>query len=78
MSGSAQVRWTDYPNYRDFSGIFEREDRTRTVSASLHKRDLTLYGFSPQIVVTHEQRDTNAQALDSVGNRAELRLVRQF
>ena len=78
MGGSAQVRWTDYPDYQFFGRRIPREDRTRTLSVSLHKRDLTLYGFSPQLVVTHEQRDTNAQALDSVGNRAELRLVRQF
>ncbi|MCE2476156.1 MAG: DUF560 domain-containing protein [Alphaproteobacteria bacterium] len=78
MGASAQVRWTDYPDYQFFGQTFPREDRTRTVSASLHKRDFTLYGFSPQLVVTHEKRDSNAQALDSVGNRAELRLVRQF
>ena len=78
MGGSAQVRWTDYPDYRFFGRTFPREDRTRTLSASFHKRDLTLYGFSPQLVVTHERRDSNAQALSSVGNRAELRLVRQF
>ena len=78
MGGSAQVRWTDYPDYQFFGASFEREDRTRTLSLSLHKRDFTLYGFSPQLVVTHERRDSNAQALDSVGNRAELRLVRQF
>lgn len=78
MGGSAQVRWTDYPDYQFFGRAFPREDRTRTLNASLHKRDLTLYGFSPQLVVTHERRDSNAQALDSVGNRAELRLVRQF
>ena len=78
MGGNAQVRWTDYPDYEFFGQRLPREDRTRTVSASLHKRDLTVYGFSPQLVVTHERRDSNAQALDSVGNRAELRLVRQF
>ena len=78
MGASAQVRWTDYPDYQFFGQTFPREDRTRTLSLSLHKRDFTLYGFSPQLVVTHEKRDSNAQALDSVGNRAELRLVRQF
>ena len=78
MGGSAQIRWTDYPHYQFFGRQFPREDRTRTLSASFHKRDLTLYGFSPQLVVTHERRDSNAQALGSVGNRAELRLVRQF
>ena len=78
VGGSAQVRWADYPGYQFFGRTFPRKDRTHTLSVSLHKRDLTLYGFSPQLVVTHERRDSTAQALDSVGNRAELRLVRQF
>ena len=78
IGGSAQVRWADYPDYRFFGRLDPREDRTRTLSVSLHKRDLTVYGFSPQLVFTHEQRDSTAQALDSIANRAELRLVRQF
>jgi len=86
LGGNAQVRWTDYPNHRfsryQFSGGqppgLRRKDRTQTLSASLHKRDLTLYGFSPQLVVTHERRNSNEQLLSFIGNRAELRLVRQF
>ena len=78
MGASAQVRWTDYPDWRFFGRSSPREDRTRTLSLSFHKRDFTLYGFSPQLVVTHERRDSTGQALDSVGTRGELRLVRQF
>ena len=78
MGASAQVRWTDYPDWQFFGVSSPREDRTRSLSLSFHKRDFTLYGFSPQLVVTHERRDSTAQALDSVGTRGELRLVRQF
>ena len=55
-----------------------REDRTRSLSFSLHKRDFTLYGFSPQLVVTHEERDSNAQLISYDRTHGELRFVRQF
>ena len=80
--GSAQFRWTDYEGIEDVQHLpldgSSREDRTRTLSLSLHKRDLTLYGFSPQVVVIHEERDSNAQLISHNRTRGELRLVRQF
>ena len=80
VGASAQVRWTDY------AGVWplhtppgeRRKDRTRTLSASVHHRRLTLYGFSPELVVTNEARRTNAQLFDYRKNSAEIRLVRQF
>ena len=54
------------------------EDRTRILRATVHNRAFTLYGFSPQLVVTNEARDTNAQLYDYKRTRAELRAVRQF
>ena len=55
-----------------------REDRTRILRATVHNRAFTLFGFSPQLVVTNEARDTNAQLYDYKRTRAELRAVRQF
>lgn len=55
-----------------------REDETRTLSASVHNRALTLAGFSPRLSLIREERETNAQALDYDRNRAELSFVRQF
>ncbi len=80
LSGSGELRWTTYegswyPYTRDGSA---REDRTRILRASVHDRDFTLYGFSPQLVVTNEVRETNAQLYDYKRTRGELRLVRQF
>ena len=48
VGGRAEIRWTDFegvqfPPTRD--GL-PREDRTRSLSASLHHRRFTLYGFS--------------------------------
>ena len=75
-----QLRWTDFegewPPHTP-PGEF-REDRTRTLSASVHHRRFTLYGFSPELVVTNESRRTNAQLYDYRKNHAELRFVRQF
>ena len=77
---SAEVRWNDYE--RDWfpynaRGV-EREDRTATLRVSLHNRRLTLFGFSPQVVITHASRASNAQAFDYVRTRSELLFVRQF
>ena len=80
VGGTAQFRWTGYEGSQVPPTIDNapREDRTRTLSLSLFKRNLTVYGFSPQVVVTHEERDTNAQVLDYKRIRGEIRFVRQF
>ena len=80
VGGSGELRWTDYegnwfPFTRDGA---PREDRTRILRATVHNRAFTLFGFSPQLVVTNEARDTNAQLYDYKRTRAELRAVRQF
>ena len=80
LGGSGELRWTDYEgNWFPFvpDGA-PRQDRTRILRATVHNRAFTLYGFSPQLVVTNEARDTNAQLYDYKRTRAELRAVRQF
>ena len=74
-----QLRWTDYEGLevaqhrpRDDS---PREDRTWSLSPSLHKRDFTVYGFSPQLVVTHEERESNAWLISDGRTHGELRFV---
>ena len=82
VGGSGQVRWTDFEGeggwYPHTPAGEYREDRTRTLSASVYHRRFTLYGFSPELAVTHEVRDTNAQLYDYKKTSAELRFVRQF
>ena len=83
VGAGAEVRWTDYhesegrwfPNIDDGSA---REDRTHSFRASVHNRGFTLLGFSPELVVIHEERETNAQLYDFKRTRGELRFVRQF
>ncbi len=83
VGAGAEMRWTDYhkseghwfPNISDGSA---REDRTRSIRASLHNRGFTLMGFSPELVAVHEERETNAQLYDYERTRGELRFVRQF
>ena len=80
VGGSGELRWTNYegnwfPFTRDGA---PRKDRTRILRATVHNRAFTLFGFSPQLVVTNEARDTNAQLYDYKRTRAELRAVRQF
>ena len=55
-----------------------REDRTRILRVSVFNRAYTVYGFSPQLVLVNEARESNAQLHDYDRTRAELRFVRQF
>ena len=75
------MQWTDYEG-RGFAHRTidrePREDKTRTLSLSVHNRAVTVLGFSPRLSLINEQRETNAQALDYERNRAELSFVRQF
>ena len=80
VGGSGEMRWTQYeggwfPFTTDGSS---REDRTRIVQASVFNRIFTVFGFSPQLVVVNEARESNAQLYDYKRTRAELRFVRQF
>ena len=82
VGSNALLRWTDYEGletlqHRPRDGS-SREDRTWSLSLSLLKRDFTLYGFSPQLVVTHEERESNAQLISYDRTHGELRFVRQF
>ena len=80
LGGGAVVRRTDFSGSwglttRDGSS---RRDRTRSLTASIHNRGVTLGGFSPELVLTWEERTTNAQLYDYERVRGDLRLVRQF
>ena len=59
-------------------GGVSREDRTRTLRATLFNRAFTVHGFSPELVLVNEMRESNAQLYGYRRNRAELTLVRQF
>ena len=70
-------------NYDGRWGLFTprgvpRADRLRLLSVSLFHRAFTVHGFSPQLVLVNEARESNAQLHDYRRNRAELRVVRQF
>ena len=80
LGGSGEFRWTNYEGrWAPFTpGGESREDKTRILRASVYNRAFTLYGFSPQLVVTNAVRDTNAQLHDYKRTNVELRFVRQF
>ena len=67
-------RWFPFVRERGRS----RADRTRTRSVSLYHRAFTVYGFSPQLVVTKDVRTSNAQLYSYERTRGEIRFVRQF
>ena len=75
----ARVEWKDYEgNWGIYTGGVPREDRTRTLSASVFNRGLTILGFSPKLTLFNDVRKTNAQLHDYKRNRGELQFVRQF
>jgi len=82
VSGTLTGRWTDYegpgrlPN--DVLDGTPRKDITRSVRLSALKRDFTIRGFSPQVSVIRERRDSNAQQSDFRRTGGDLSFVRQF
>ena len=76
---SGEVHWTDFRgNWFPFTDGEARRDRRQLYRGTLLNRAVTLYGFSPQLVLTHEIIDSNAQLYSYDRNRAEVRLIRQF
>ena len=80
MGAGGELRWTAYEgNWFPFTlDGAPREDRIRSLRASVHNRAFTLYGFSPQLSLVNEVRTTNAQLYDYERTGGELRFVRQF
>ena len=80
VGASAEQRWTRYEGRWGLftPGGVPRRDRTRVLRATVLNRALTLFGFSPEIALVREARDTNAQLYDYQRNRAELRFQRLF
>ena len=80
VGGSAEVRWTDYERgwFPFVADNGPREDRTRSYRVSTHHRALTVLGFSPELALVHETRDSNAQLHDYRRTSGELRFVQQF
>ena len=80
VSGGGDYRWTNYeagwfPHVEDNGA---RKDETWSARASVYNRGFTLMGFSPELGVVHEVRNTNAQLYDYERTSGELRFVRQF
>ena len=65
LGTSGEYRRTEYEgNWFPFTDGSSRSDRTEILRASIFNRAFTLYGFSPKLVVTLEERRTNAQVYD--------------
>ena len=80
VPGSGELRWTDYQGnwFPHTTGREPREDRIRSLRASVHNRAFSWQGFSPQVSLVHEVRSTNAQLYDYKRTGGELRFVRLF
>ena len=80
LGTSYELRQKQYKGGRIFATLdgSSRRDRTRIQRASVHNRAFTLYGFSPQLEITNEVRNSNGQFHNYKCTHGELRFVRQF
>ena len=80
VGAGGEYHRADYKgNWSPFTPTGEsRSDRTRILNVSVYNRAWTVLGVSPQLVLVHEARRSNAQLYDYRRNRAELRFQRQF
>ena len=80
VGGNAELRWTDYERgwFPFVADGGPREDRTRSYRLSAYNRAVTVLGFSPELAVVRETRDSNAQLHDYGRTSGELRFVQQF
>ncbi|MDE0030018.1 MAG: surface lipoprotein assembly modifier [Deltaproteobacteria bacterium] len=80
VGGGGGVRWTDYeaPWPPHTPADQRRKDTTYNLRLSVFNRALTFFGFSPEVSLIHEVRNTNAQLYDYKRTGGELRVVRQF
>ena len=80
VGGGAEIRWTDYERgwFPFIADGGPRTDRTQSYRFSTHNRAFTLLGFSPELALVHETRDSNAQLHDYKRTSGELRFVQQF
>lgn len=80
VGGAGTLRWTDYEgSWAPFVlGGGERRDLTRSLRLDVHNRAFTVSGFSPQLSMVMEERNSNAQLHDYERISGELRFVRLF
>ena len=80
LRGSVELRRTRFKgDWAPFTPAgASRADRTRILRVSIFNRAFTVRGFSPQLVLTNEARESNAQLHDYRRNRVEVQFVRQF
>ena len=79
VGASGELRRADYEgNWFPHTAGEPREDRTWAARLSVHNRAIAWKGFSPQLSLVHEVRDTNAQLYDYERTGGELRFVRVF
>ena len=55
-----------------------RIDRRRLARVFLLNRQLTWFGFSPQLIASRERQTSNSELHNYRRSRVDLRLVRQF
>lgn len=79
VGGTATAEWKNWKGTDRL--VFDggnRKDRTTTIQLRVHKRDLTILGFSPELSATREERVSNSQLSDYRSLSGGLNFVRPF
>ena len=80
VGGTGTLRWTDYKGnwFPNTPAGEPRRDRIRSLRLFGHHRSFSIGGFTPQVSLVRELRDTNAQLYDYERTFGELSFVRLF
>ena len=78
MSAGPGLRWRRYGAPLPVFGPDLRSDRTLSGQTRVSNRRIDVFGFTPEITVGHERRDSNLALHDYERTGGELRFVRLF
>ena len=78
LRGGPSYRWREYGAPLASLGPEARRDRTLAGRITVSNRNVELFGFMPEITLSHERRESNLALYDYTRTSGELGLVRSF
>ena len=78
LSGGPSYRWREYGAPLATLGPEARRDRTLAGRITVSNRNVELFGFMPEITLSHERRESNLALYDYKRTAGELAVVRSF
>ncbi len=76
-ASTSRKSYQGQPGFPTIDGLAQK-DKLLSLQATILHRNLTVWGFSPQLALIHEKLSTNAQASDFKNNLVQVTMVKQF